>query len=66
MTEAPSGAYFELKDYIMILILWFVFTFLAMADIGKYHVLPSDLTVLLYGIVSFVLGSLRAHMRTIS
>ncbi|AGY47541.1 putative uncharacterised protein [Salmonella phage Vi01] len=50
----------------MILILWFVFTFLAMADIGKYHVLPSDLTVLLYGIVSFVLGSLRAHMRTIS
>lgn len=46
----------------MTLIIWLVFTFLTMADIGKYHLIPSDLAVLLYGMVSFILGYTRARL----
>ncbi|UPU15630.1 hypothetical protein STP55_orf00039 [Salmonella phage STP55] len=46
----------------MIFIVWVVFAFLAMADIGKYHLIPSGLTVLLYGMVSYILGYVRARL----
>lgn len=46
----------------MALIFWIVFTFLTMADIGKYHFFPSEMTVLMYGMVSFILGYTRARL----
>lgn len=46
----------------MTLIFWIAFAFLAMADIGKFHFFPSELTILLYGMVSFILGYTRARI----
>lgn len=47
----------------MIILIWIIFTYLTMADIGKYHFLPSDLTILLYGMVSLIMGYVRARLR---
>lgn len=43
----------------MTFLLWLLCTFIAMANLGKMHVLGSDATILIYGVIVFLLGSIR-------
>lgn len=43
----------------MAILFWFIFTLLATANLGKYHILGSDSTIVIYGVVVFLLGHFR-------
>lgn len=41
---------------LLCILLWLICTLLAMGNIGKFNLIGSDLTILIYGVISFLLG----------